>query len=136
MNDCIFCKIINREIPSNIVYEDEKFLAFLDIAKATNGHTILIPKKHSKNILECDDNTLGEMIIVAKKIASNLLIKLNANGCNILTNCNEVAGQSCFHFHIHIIPRYNNLDGFEPVFKENKNKELSPTDILNKISIH
>ena len=133
MENCIFCKIINKEIPSNIVYEDENFLAFLDIAKATNGHTILIPKKHVKNIIECDDVTLGEMMIVAKKIASNLMKKLNAEGCNILTNCNEVAGQTCFHFHIHIIPRYNDLDGFEPLFRENKNIELSSQEILNKI---
>jgi len=133
MENCIFCKIINKEIPSNIVYEDENFLAFLDIAKATNGHTILIPKKHVKNIIECDDVTLGEMMIVAKKIASNLMKKLNAEGCNILTNCNEVAGQTCFHFHIHIIPRYNDLDGFEPLFRGNKNIELSSQEILNKI---
>ena len=133
MNNCIFCKIINKEIPSNVVYEDDKFLAFLDIAKATNGHTILIPKKHVKNVLECDDETLGEMIIIAKKIATNLINKLGAEGCNILTNCNEVAGQTCFHFHIHIIPRYNNLDGFEPHFTDNKNKELSVDEILNKI---
>ena len=133
MNNCIFCKIINKEIPSNIVYEDDKFLAFLDIAKATNGHTILIPKKHSKNILECDDETLSEMIVVAKKIALNLTSKLGADGCNILTNCNEVAGQTCFHFHIHIIPRYNDLDGFEPHFEQNKNTELSVSEILDKI---
>ena len=133
MNNCIFCKIINKEIPSNIVYEDDKFLAFLDIAKATNGHTILIPKKHSRNVLECDDETLSEMIVVAKKIALNLTSKLGADGCNILTNCNEVAGQTCFHFHIHIIPRYNDLDGFEPHFEQNKNAELSVNEILDKI---
>jgi len=133
MDNCIFCKIINKQIPSNIVYEDDNFLAFLDIAKATNGHTILIPKKHCKNVIECDDDTLSNMIVVAKKIASNLMDKLGADGCNILTNCNEVAGQTCFHFHIHIIPRYNNLDGFEPVFKENKNEELTPSQILEKI---
>ena len=133
MDNCIICKIINKQIPSNIVYEDDNFLAFLDIAKATNGHTILIPKKHCKNVIECDDDTLSNMIVVAKKIASNLMDKLGADGCNILTNCNEVAGQTCFHFHIHIIPRYNNLDGFEPVFKENKNEELTPSQILEKI---
>ena len=133
MNNCIFCKIINKEIPSNIVYEDDKFLAFLDIAKATNGHTILIPKKHYNNVLECEDTLLGEMMIIAKKIALNLTSKLGAEGCNILTNCNEVAGQSCFHFHIHIIPRYNDLDGFEPLFRTNQNDELTPSEILEKI---
>ena len=94
---------------------------------------IFIFKKHVKNILECDDETLGEMMIIAKRIATNLITKLGAEGCNILTNCNEVAGQTCFHFHIHIIPRYNNLDGFEPHFTDNKNKELSIDEILNKI---
>lgn len=133
MDNCIFCKIINKEIPSNIVYEDDNFLAFLDIAKATNGHTILIPKKHSKNILECDDELLKDMIVIAKKIANKYIEKLGAKGFNILTNCNEVAGQTCFHFHIHIIPRYNELDGFEPMFKENKNIELTPKEILEKL---
>ena len=133
MENCIFCKIINKDIPSNIVYEDDEFLAFLDIAKATNGHTILIPKKHFKNVIECDDLTLSKMIVVAKKITTNLMEKLGATGANILTNCNEVAGQTCFHFHIHIIPRYNELDGFEPLFKKNENIELSPNEILGKI---
>lgn len=133
MNNCIFCKIINKEIPSNVVYEDEDFLAFLDIAKSTNGHTILIPKKHSKNILECDDDLLAKMIVVAKRIAQKFIDKLGAEGCNILTNCNEVAGQTCFHFHIHIIPRYNDQDGFEPLFRDNKNHQLSPNEILEKI---
>ena len=131
MNNCIFCKIINKEIPSNIVYEDDKFLAFLDIAKATNGHTILIPKKHVKNVLECDDETLGEMMIIAKKIATNLINKLGAEGCNILTNCNEVAGQTCFHFHIHIIPRYDAKDALEINFNESKKQELS--EVLHTI---
>lgn len=133
MENCIFCKIINNEIPSYKVYEDNKFLAFLDISKATNGHTLLIPKKHYANVLECEDNLLGEMMILAKKIAANLMDKLGAKGCNILTNCNEVAGQTCFHFHIHIIPRYNDLDGFEPSFKDNKNESLDFNKILDII---
>ena len=72
-------------------------------------------------------------MIIAKKIALNITTKLGAEGCNILTNCNEVAGQTCFHFHIHIIPRYNDLDGFEPTFRENQNKSLDFNEILKKI---
>ena len=85
---------------------------------------------YSKGVRKGD---IVKMMIIAKKIALNLTNKLGAEGCNILTNCNEVAGQTCFHFHIHIIPRYNELDGFEPTFRENKNKSLDFNEILEKI---
>ena len=99
MSDCIFCKIINKEIPGKIVYEDDECMAFLDLSQATYGHTLVIPKKHYANILEVDDETLAHVMKIVKK--------LDAKGVNVLTNTNEVAGQTVHHFHIHILPRYD-----------------------------
>lgn len=104
--NCIFCKIINKEIPSSIVYEDDIVVAFLDISQATKGHTLIVPKTHYTNLLEIDDDVLAHAICVAKKIANSMVKSLNASGFNIINNCNEVAGQSVLHFHLHIVPRY------------------------------
>ena len=133
MDNCIFCKIINKQIPSSVVYEDDDVIAFLDISQATKGHTLVLPKKHYSNLLEIEEELLAKIIKVAKTIASSMVESLGAKGFNLVNNCNEVAGQTCFHFHIHIIPRYNDLDGFEPHFEQNKNPELSASEILNKI---
>lgn len=121
MTNCIFCKIINGDIPSYIVYEDEQVLAFLDISQTTKGHTLVIPKSHAKNFAECDDNDLNKVMGVAKKIANSLL-KTGAKGVNILSNINEVAGQSVFHFHVHVIPRYNENDTIKISFVNNNEK--------------
>lgn len=103
---CIFCKIINKEIPGKIIYEDDVCLAFLDLSQATYGHTLIIPKEHFNNILEVDDDTLAHLMKVVKKLGNEIVTKLNAKGLNILTNTNEVAGQTVNHFHVHILPRY------------------------------
>ena len=118
--DCIFCKIINKEIPGKIVYEDDVCLAFLDLSQTTLGHTLVIPKKHYDSILECDKDTLGHVMNVAKDIANSYELKLNAKGFNILTNVHEVAGQTVHHFHVHIIPRYDTTDTIEINFKDNQ----------------
>ncbi len=107
---CIFCKIINNEIPSYKVYEDEDVLAILDIAQVTKGHTLVMPKKHYDNILDCDPEVLKKVISVTQKLANELKGKLDAPGLNILSNCGEVAGQSVDHLHFHIIPRYSDKD--------------------------
>lgn len=107
MSDCIFCKIINKEIPGKIVYEDDVCMAFLDLSQATYGHTLVIPKKHYANILEVDDETLTHVMKVVKNLANQIVEKLDAKGVNVLTNTNEVAGQTVHHFHVHILPRYN-----------------------------
>lgn len=107
MENCIFCKIINKQIPSSIVYEDDDVIAFLDISQATKGHTLVLPKKHYSNLLEIDDEVLAKLIKVAKLIASTMVESLGAKGFNLVNNCNEVAGQSVMHFHLHIIPRYD-----------------------------
>ena len=132
MENCIFCKIANKEIPGKIIYEDDICVAFLDLSQTTNGHTLVIPKKHFKNFLEVDDDTLAHMIKVTKDIANKIVTKLNANGVNILTNANEVAGQTVMHFHLHIIPRYDNNDQIEINFSDRSN-EVNLDSLFNQI---
>lgn len=107
---CIFCKIINKEIPSNVVYEDHETIAILDITQATKGHTLVIPKKHYDNFNELPSDLLNKVMTTSQIISKRLIQSLKADGCNILTNINEAAGQSVFHTHIHIIPRYKKDD--------------------------
>lgn len=132
MNSCIFCKIANKEIPGKIIYEDDICVAFLDLSQTTNGHTLVIPKKHFKNFLEVDDDTLAHMIKVTKKIANKIIDKLNANGVNILTNANEVAGQTVMHFHLHIIPRYDNNDQIKIDFSD-RSEKVNLDNLFNQI---
>ena len=103
---CIFCSIVKGEIPSQIVYQDETTMAILDISQATKGHTLVIPKKHFDNFLDVDDQTLAHMITVSQKVGKKLVKNLNADGINVVNNCNEAAGQAVMHLHIHLIPRY------------------------------
>lgn len=117
---CIFCEIANHNIPSNVVYEDDKVICFLDLAQTTKGHTLVVPKVHSNNILEADKQTLNYLMDKAQDIGNLLVKKLNANGMNILVNTNEVAGQTVMHTHVHLIPRYDIKDTVKIEFKENK----------------
>lgn len=129
---CIFCKIINKEIPSKIVYEDELVLAILDLSQATYGHTLVMPKKHYENIYEIDDETLAHLIKIVKKLAIKIKNKLNAKGINILNNNETAAGQSIMHLHFHIIPRYDNDDLLIKFIDHNK--DISLDEVLNKIN--
>lgn len=113
MNNCIFCKIANHEILGKVLYEDEICMAFLDLSQTTNGHTLVIPKKHSNNFLDTDPVILAHLVKVAQEVAKTLLEKTNAKGMNIISNMNEVAGQTVHHFHIHLIPRYQKDDGIQ-----------------------
>ena len=106
--DCIFCKIVNGEIPSLKVYEDEYTMVFMDIAKDVDGHMVAIPKKHIKNILDCDVDTLSHLMSTVKKVANYCADKCGYEGVNLLNASDESAGQSVPHFHIHIIPRRRN----------------------------
>ena len=121
MENCIFCKIINKQIPSSVVYEDNDVVAFLDISQATKGHTLVLPKKHYANLLEIEEDVLAKVIKVAKTIATSMQDSLGAKGFNLVNNCNEIAGQSVMHFHLHIIPRYDHEE-FVIAPKENGNK--------------
>lgn len=105
-NNCIFCKLANGEIPTNSIYEDNNFKVILDNAPATKGHALILPKSHYKNLYELPDETAAEVMKLAKKMAVSMTEKLGCDGFNLLQNNNEVAGQTVFHFHMHLIPRY------------------------------
>lgn len=106
-NDCIFCKIANGEIPSSTIYEDNLFRVILDLSPATKGHALILPKKHMANIFEMDEETAEKVFVLASRIAKAMKEALNCDGLNIVQNNGEIAGQTVFHFHMHIIPRYN-----------------------------
>ncbi len=105
-DNCVFCKILAGDIPSRVVYEDEAFKAIMDVGPATVGHCLLLPKSHCANIYEMPDDTAEKLLPVAKKIATNLKEKLGCDGLNLVQNNGEEAGQTVFHFHMHLIPRY------------------------------
>lgn len=104
--DCIFCKIISGEIPSTTIYENSKFKVIMDIAPANKGHVLILPKEHYDNIYDIDTATAGELFELAVMTARALKSVLDCDGMNILQNNGTVAGQTVFHFHMHIIPRY------------------------------
>lgn len=108
MSDCIFCKIANGEIPAKTIYEDEKFRVILDLGPATKGHALILPKEHAANLFELPEETAADAMKLAKKLGAQMMEKLQADGLNIVQNNGEVAGQTVMHYHLHIIPRYEN----------------------------
>ena len=104
--NCIFCKIANGEIPSATLYEDEEFRVILDLGPATKGHALILPKEHYANLYEIPEETAGKSIILAKKMVTRMKKALNCDGFNVLQNNEEPAGQTVFHYHMHLIPRY------------------------------
>lgn len=122
---CIFCSIVNKEIPSSCIYEDDKVMAFLDLSQVTKGHTLVVPKQHYDHILECDDETLAHLIKVVKMLALRITEKLDAKGVNILNNTHEAAGQTVNHLHFHIIPRYSDNDAIVIQFNESEKQDLN-----------
>ena len=107
-DSCIFCKIANGEIPSKTLYEDEKFRVILDLGPATKGHALILPKDHFANLYELPEEEAKDVIVLAKKMAAKMTEKLGCDGFNLVQNNGEVAGQTVFHFHMHLIPRYEN----------------------------
>ena len=105
MSDCIFCKIANGEIPAATLYEDDDFRVILDLGPASKGHSLILPKSHAANIYELPDETAAKAMVLAKKMATMLRDGLNCDGFNIVQNNGEIAGQTVFHFHMHLIPR-------------------------------
>ena len=132
MDNCIFCKIINKEIPGKIIYEDDICIAFLDLSQATYGHTLVVPKKHFANILEVDNDTLSHLFIVVKDLSNKIISICHAKGLNVLTNTNEVAGQTVHHFHIHILPRYDSQE-LDIRFTDNSEK-TDLNEVFEKIT--
>jgi histidine triad (HIT) family protein len=125
MSDCIFCKIISGEIPSAKVYEDENVLAFLDISQVTKGHTLVIPKVHKENIYELNGEIAANVFSAVPKIANAINAAYDPIGLNVVQNNGEAAGQSVFHFHMHLIPRYGQGDGFGAVWKTHQDEYTS-----------
>lgn len=107
-SNCIFCKIANGEIPSRTIYEDEKFRVILDLGPATKGHALILPKEHYANLFAMPDELAADAMKLAKKVASVQKEKLHADGLNLVQNNGAAAGQTVEHFHIHLIPRYEN----------------------------
>ena len=130
--DCIFCKIAGGDIPSSTVYEDEQFRVLLDLSPATKGHALILPKQHYANIFEIDENILRDLIVLAKKVASAMKETLNCDGVNILQNNGEAAGQTVFHFHMHMIPRYKN-DNVGLGWHMGELSEADKNEILEKL---
>lgn len=123
MSDCVFCKIIDGEIPSYTIYEDEYVKAFLDISQATPGHTLVVPKKHVANIYEYDEKLAEQVFSRIPKIARAIQKSApDILGMNIVNNNGELAYQSVFHSHFHLIPRYSENDGFSMNFQDNSDK--------------
>ncbi len=107
-DNCIFCKIANGEIPSKTIFEDEKFRVILDLGPATKGHALILPKDHYANIYELPEKTAADVFVLAKRMAADMTDKLGCDGFNVVQNNGEAAGQTVFHFHMHLIPRYDN----------------------------
>ena len=106
--NCIFCKLANGEIPTATLYEDEDFRVILDASPASKGHALILPKEHYANLYELDDEVAAKVLVLAKKMITKLTDLLGCDGYNIVQNNGEVAGQTVFHFHMHLIPRYLN----------------------------
>ncbi len=106
---CIFCRLASGEIPSHTIYEDSLFRVILDAAPASKGHALIIPKKHYADLFEIDTDTAGEVMKLAKKLATHMTGALKCDGLNLVQNNGEIAGQTVFHFHFHLIPRYRNM---------------------------
>ena len=106
--DCIFCKIANGQIPSKTLYEDEDFRVILDLGPAAEGHALILPKEHAANLFELSEEQASKALLVAQKIAVRMKNTLGCDGLNLVQNNGEAAGQTVSHFHIHVIPRYEN----------------------------
>jgi len=131
-SDCVFCKIVNGEIPCYKIWEDEDVLVILPLEPVKEGHCLVIPKKHSENIFNTDEEILGKINVACKKVGEMLKEKLGAEGVNVLNASGEVAQQSVFHLHYHVIPR-NKDDGLDLWFHGKSDIKNNPEDILSKL---
>ena len=132
MENCIFCKIAGGEIPAATLYEDEDFRVILDLGPASKGHALILPKVHAANIYELPDELAGKAMILAKKMACKMTEALKCDGFNIVQNNGETAGQTVFHFHMHLIPRYKG-DGVGIAWTPGKLSEDEREEILAKL---
>ena len=133
MSECVFCKIVKKEIPADIVFENDHILAFLDINPVNAGHTLIVPKQHCTDLLDTPDDIIKDMMVHTKKVAKAAVAAVKANGFNIGINTKPAAGQVVFHTHLHIIPRFSN-DGLKhwPHKKLEKAEMLKVKDEIKK----
>ncbi|MCM3762630.1 HIT family protein [Alkalihalobacillus oceani] len=120
--NCIFCKIVKGDIPAAKVYEDEHVLAFLDISQVTEGHTLVIPKNHHQDLFELPAEQASRLFSVIPTIANGQKAAFQPKGLNMVNNNGKDAGQTVFHYHVHLIPRYGQGDGFGAVWKDNSSQ--------------
>ena len=132
-DDCIFCKIAAGEIPSRKIYEDKDLIAIMDLNPTSKGHSLIIPKEHCTNIYDIDEDIAAKVMKTAKKLATKMTVALNCDGFNLLQNNGETAGQTMFHFHIHLIPRYKD-DDTKIIFAENSLTEEDAKKIIDLIT--
>lgn len=131
--NCIFCKIANGEIPSKTLYEDEEFRVILDLGPAARGHALILPKCHYADLYELPENTASHVMVLAKKMASQITDRLHCDGFNLVQNNGEIAGQTVFHFHLHLIPRYKD-DGQKIGWKPGEPSAEELEEIKNLIT--
>lgn len=133
-DNCIFCKIAHGEIPSATLYEDDDFRVILDLMPASKGHALILPKAHAENLYELEDDVATKVLLVAKKVMSKMTEILGCDGYNVLQNNGASAGQTVFHYHMHLIPRYEGEEvgiSWIPGTLDDQTKE----DILSKIDL-
>lgn len=133
-NNCIFCKIANGEIPSASLYEDEKVKVILDISPASKGHALILPKEHYKNLYEISDDMASHVMMTAKKMAKKMKEELGLEGLNILQNNGEIAGQTVFHYHMHLIPRYSQ-DNVRVTWEHGEVSDTDKEELVKKLSL-
>lgn len=131
-NDCIFCKLANGDIPTATLYEDEDFRVILDANPASKGHALILPKEHYADLYELDDEVAAKVMVLAKKMVTKLRDVLGCDGYNIVQNNGECAGQTVFHYHLHLIPRYEG-DDVGIGWKLNELTEKDKEEILSKL---
>ena len=131
-DNCIFCKLANGEIPTATLYEDEDFRVILDASPAAKGHALILPKQHYANLYELDDSVASKVLVLAKKMITKMTDILGCDGSNIVQNNGEAAGQTVFHFHMHLIPRSKG-DEVGLGWKMGELTDEDKEDILSKV---
>ena len=133
-DDCIFCKLANGDIPTNTLYEDDCVRVIFDAEPAAEGHVLILPKEHFDNIYELDDDTAGHVFKVAKKIATAMNKTLDMDGLNVVQNNGEAAGQTVFHFHMHLIPRYEGDNAGIAAWKQGTLEDAVKEQIIESVT--
>ena len=133
-DDCIFCKLANGVFPTNSIYEDDMFNVILDAGPATKGHALILPKEHYANLYELPDDVASNVMVLAKKMATHMTEKLHCDGFNLIQNNGPCAGQTVFHFHYHLIPRYED-DGQHMLWEPTSPKEEDQKELCKLLSL-